>query len=168
MESGLGWIVDSARREDLPGLAQMMADSPLLQRYGVCLESAQASLESALTENDLLLVGRPASEGRVAGLAWVMRARILDGGAYLRLLLIRDAWQGGGLGGLLLESAEAAGHAWGHHMYLLVTVDNARARRFYERRGYRHVGDLPGLVLAELDEALYHKTLGSHRHRQSA
>jgi hypothetical protein len=33
----------------------------------------------------------------------------------------------------------------------------------YARHGFRYVGDLPGLVVAELDEALYFKTLRSSR-----
>ncbi len=159
------WIVRPARQKDLPGLAELMAESPLLRRYGLCLESALASLESALTENDLLLVGRAESGGEAAGLVWVIHTRALDGGAYVRLLLVKENLHGFGLGGLLLESAEAAARMWANHMYLLVTADNSPARRFYERRGYRHVGDLPGLVLPDLDEALYHKSLRSHHDR---
>ena len=52
-----------------------------------------------------------------------------------------------------------------NHFYLLATTDNIAARRFYEARGYRHVGNLPGLVWPDLDEALYYKTLRSHTER---
>jgi ribosomal protein S18 acetylase RimI-like enzyme len=49
-----------------------------------------------------------------------------------------------------------------NHLVLLATTDNTDARHFYERHGYRHVGDLPGLARAGLDEALYWKALRSH------
>ena len=83
--------------------------------------------------------------------------RILNGAAYLRLLLVVATGQGDGT--RLLLAAEDAARQVSNHLYLLATTDNVRARRFYERHGYRHVGDLPGLVMPDLDEALYHKEL---------
>jgi hypothetical protein len=50
-------------------------------------------------------------------------------------------------------------------MVLLVTADNAGARRFYARHGYRHVGDLPRFAAPGLDEALYQKALRPHEER---
>jgi ribosomal protein S18 acetylase RimI-like enzyme len=89
--------------------------------------------------------------------------RVLNGAAYLRLLLVAEP--GHGLGERLLAAAEAAARERANHLYLLATTDNAAARRFYERRGYRHIGDLPGLVRVDLDEALYHKALRAHAER---
>jgi GNAT superfamily N-acetyltransferase len=140
----------------LPGLARLMADSSLLQRYGVTRHGALTSLRDALAGGDVILAPRPTVE---AGFAWLGFApRILNGAAYLRLLLV--AKPGSGLGAQLLSAAEDVARARAaNHLYLLATTDNLAARRFYERHGYAHVGDLPGLVLAELDEALYHKRL---------
>jgi ribosomal protein S18 acetylase RimI-like enzyme len=92
---------------------------------------------------------------------------VLTGAAYLRLLLVEPAHQGQGLGRALLEAAEARARRGANQMILLVTADNRRARRFYERAGYRHVGDLPALAVPGLDEALYHKPLRAHGHRLS-
>ena len=97
--------------------------------------------------------------GRLVGMAWVLPSRILTGAAYLRLLLVAEGRQRAGAGAALLAAAEAAGRAVANHLVLLVSAGNAVARRFYERRGYRHVGDLPGLTRPGLDEALYWKTL---------
>ena len=73
--------------------------------------------------------------------------------------------QQAGIGTALLKAAEAATRTVANHLVLLVTTDNARARRFYEQHGYRHVGCLPGLARATLDEALYWKTLRTHGER---
>ena len=70
-----------------------------------------------------------------------------------------------GVGASLLAAAETAARAVANHLALLATTDNAGARRFYERLGYRHVGDLPGLARPGLDEALYWKTLRPHGER---
>jgi GNAT superfamily N-acetyltransferase len=140
---------------ELPELARLMADSDLLRRYGVTYAGALASLSDALAGGDLLLTSHAL---QLQGLAWLSFApRVLDGAAYLRLLLV--AQPGLGVGADLLAVAETEARRAAKHLYLLATVDNVRARRFYERHGYRHVGDLPGLVMPELDEALYHKPL---------
>jgi GNAT superfamily N-acetyltransferase len=148
-------MIAPATSADLPAVARLMATSALLQRYAVSYEGALATLEDAVAGGDVLLIAR---ETRLEGLAWLSFApRMLNGAAYLRLLLARQP--GHGMGSRLLAAAEAAARPLANHLYLLVTADNAGARRLYERHGFRYVGDLPGLVVAELDEALYFKTL---------
>jgi GNAT superfamily N-acetyltransferase len=153
-----------ARAEDLPALAGLMAASPLLRRYGATHDTALAALASGHRAGDRLLVGRAAG-GAPLGLAWVIGSRILAGAAYLRLLLVAEGRQGRGVGARLLAAAEAEARPWANHLVLLATTDNAAARRFYERQGYRHVGDLPGFAVPGLDEALYQKALRPHGER---
>jgi GNAT superfamily N-acetyltransferase len=142
-----------------------MAASPLLKRYHVAYDTALASLRVAQDAGDVLVVGRREID-RIAGLAWLSFApRILNGAAYLRLLLVDEQTQGVGLGSLLLEAVEVMATPRANHLYLLVTADNFAARRFYAARGYRHVGDLPGLVAPDLDEALYTKPLREYADR---
>jgi GNAT superfamily N-acetyltransferase len=132
-----------------------MARSALLQRYRTDYASALQAMRQAVAEDVVLCAGEP-----LTGMAWLCLApRILGGAAYLRLLLVADEAQGQGLGADLLQALETHARQTANHCYLLTTTDNAAARRFYERHGYRHVGDLPGLVWPDLDEALYHKRL---------
>jgi len=147
-------MIRAAVSRDLPSLAQLMASSSLLERYRTTYDSALVSLHEAVASDDLVLVyGEPPT-----GFAWLTFApRMLNGAAYLRLLLV--AAPGAGVGSALLLAAEHAAAPKAKHLYLLVTTDNVSARRFYERHGYRHVGDLHGLVWPDLDEALYHKPL---------
>jgi GNAT superfamily N-acetyltransferase len=140
---------------ELPALAGLMAESDLLRRYAVTYASALASLSDALENGDLVLAAHGAT---LDGFAWLSFApRILNGAAYLRLLLV--AQPGHGTGSRLLAAAEDVARPRAKHMYLLATVDNVGGRRFYVRHGYRYVGDLPGLVVPGVDEALYHKPL---------
>lgn len=159
--------VAPAGPDDLPLVAGLMAASPLLQRYRTTRESALLGLERARRHGDLLLLLRE-DDGPPIGLAWVIESRILTRAAYLRLLLVAEGRQGQGLGERLLAAAEAGAREWANHMLLLVTSDNAAARRLYERCGYRHVGDLPELAVPGLDEALYHKPLRPHAERLPA
>jgi GNAT superfamily N-acetyltransferase len=156
-------VISSATVADLPRLAALMSASDLLARYRVRADGALRSLSAALAAGDLLLVSRGVD---LTGMAWLTFApRMLNGAAYLRLLLVAEDARGRGTGSDLLAEAESRARQKANHLYLLATTDNAGARRFYERRGYRHVGDLPGLVWPDLDEALYYKTLRSHTER---
>lgn len=149
---------------DVSGLADLMAASPLLQRYGTTRESALVAIEHGRRHEDLILVARD-DAGSPVGLAWVVESRALARSAYLRLILVAGNRQGTGLGTRLLAAAEWRARDWANHLFLLVTTDNARARRLYERSGYRHVGDLPAFAHPAIDESLYEKPLRPHGDR---
>jgi len=146
-----------ARAAHLGPMAELMAASPLLRRYRVTARGAKASLAEALRERDLVLA---AVEGdSVLGFAWVIMTHALDRAAYLRLLLVAETHQSRGLGAALLARAEHEARASRcRHLVLLVTRTNRRARSFYRRHGYAHVGDLAGFVRPGIAESLYLKS----------
>lgn len=147
-----------ATPDDLPSLVQLMSRSVLLRRYRVTPAGARASLREALRGGDALFVA--VDRDSIVGLAWLITTRALDRSAYLRLLLVADGARSRGTGAALLERAERAARAARcRHLALLVTRSNRRARTFYERQGYAHVGDLPGFVRPRITEALYVKSL---------
>jgi GNAT superfamily N-acetyltransferase len=75
------------------------------------------------------------------------------------LLLVAEGEQSHGVGGALLAEAELKARASGcRHLVLLVTTTNRRARAFYARQGYEHVGNLPGFVHPAIGESLYVKS----------
>jgi GNAT superfamily N-acetyltransferase len=155
-----------ATRRDATRVAGLMARSPLLRRYGATAALALDAVRRGLAAGDRLLVAT-APRGHLLGMAWIVPSRALTGAAYLRLLLVEESRQQTGIGARLLAAAETAARRRANHLALLATTDNVRARRFYERHGYRYVGDLPGLARAGLDEALYWKTLRPHGTRLS-
>ena len=146
-----------ARTEHVDLMAKLMARSPLLRQYRVTARGAKASLAEALRERDIVLVA--ADGDAVLGFAWVVITRALDRSAYLRLLLVSETHQSRGLGAALLVRAEREARASRcRHLVLLVTKTNRRARSFYERHGYAHVGDLAGFVRPGIAESLYLKS----------
>jgi GNAT superfamily N-acetyltransferase len=66
-------------------------------------------------------------------------------GEIAKLLVRRDA-RGGGIGGLLMEAAEAAARHAGKSLLVLDTA-SAAAERVYERGGWTRVGVVPGYAL---------------------
>ena len=146
-----------ATRAHVAGLVELMIRSPLLRRYGVTSSGARATVLEGLRERDLLLVAL--ERGAILGCAWVITTRALDRAAYLRLLLVAEGEQSRGVGAALLEDAERRARKSGcRHLALLVTSANRRARTFYARHGYRHVGNLPGFVRPAIGESLYVKS----------
>ncbi|TMC34199.1 MAG: GNAT family N-acetyltransferase [Chloroflexi bacterium] len=146
-----------ATARHVPPMARLMMASPLLRRYRVTARDAKRNLLSALRARDILLT---AVEGdAVVGLAWLVPTRALDRAAYLRLLLVANAHQSRGVGAALLARGERLSRgARCRHVVMLVTKTNRRARSFYERHGYTHVGDLGGYVRAGIAESLYVKS----------
>jgi GNAT superfamily N-acetyltransferase len=146
-----------ASLDQVPALVQLMSASPLLRRYAVTPRGARTSLRDALRRRDIVLVA--AARAQVLGFAWVVATRALDRAAYLRLLLVAEGRQSRGVGAALLAAAERSARTTGcRHMLLLVTSSNRRARAFYVREGYRHVGSLPGFARAGITEAMYVKS----------
>ena len=149
-------IARATARHVVP-MARLMAASPLLRRYRVSERGAKASLTEALRERDIVLVAIDGDD--VVGLAWLIPTRVLDRAAYLRLLLVAETHRSRGVGAALLARGEQTVRASGcRHLVMLVTRTNRRARAFYERRGYAHVGDLAGFVRTGITESLYLKS----------
>ena len=149
--------ITPARTTQVPEIANLMAASPLLGRYGITRTSARASLGEGIRAGDLLLLG--VERGEIVGVAWVVLTRALDRAAYLRLLLVAEGSQRRGVGSALLHDAERRVQRSGsRHMILLVTTANRRARAFYRREGYRKVGDLPDFARPGISESMYVKS----------
>nr|WP_085219441.1 GNAT family N-acetyltransferase [Allosphingosinicella indica] len=71
----------------------------------------------------------------------------------LRQLYVLKPWQGEGVAAHLMDWAIARGRALGADaMYLSVFVDNARARRFYDRYGFTFVQTYAFMVGTHADE----------------
>jgi putative acetyltransferase len=81
-------------------------------------------------------------DGAVAGFVMVV-------GDEVEQVFVAPGHRGTGLAGTLLDEAERQVAAGGHDVAWLAVVDgNARARRFYESRGWTDEGDLPYEVTA--------------------
>lgn len=152
-----GTVIRPLQRKDLAALCPGLAELPLLRRYGRSAAKLQGTLEAALARGEGLLVCE--ERGELLGLAWYLTTGTLALGGYLRLLAVIGPAQGHGVGAKLLEAYEAGVAKDSGHAFLLASIDNAGAHRFYERHGYRRVGVLPSLVLPGEDEVLFWKRL---------
>jgi diamine N-acetyltransferase len=71
----------------------------------------------------------------------------------LRQLYVLAPWQGEGVAQQLYDWAQAEAERCGaNHLQLTVYVDNHRARRFYDRRGFIAIGSYDFMVGSHADE----------------
>lgn len=146
-------------QDDLPELSAWLAGVPLWRRYRLTAAGLYGQLRAALAAGEVLLVA-DAGGVRAAGLAWCVPRGMFGRSPYLRLFGVRPELAGQGVGGRLLAELERA-LGPGADLFLLVAEFNAAAQRFYERRGFARVGEIPGYALPEVAELLYRKRLTS-------
>jgi ribosomal protein S18 acetylase RimI-like enzyme len=143
---------------DVEACAELMAGLPLWRRYGTTLHDARALFTLAAAGGAQVRVAEDG--GRVAGFVFYHLRGTFEHSGYVRALGVHTDAQGRGVGSLLMDAAEEEILARGPNVFLLVSADNAAARRFYERRGYREIGELADYVAPGLTEVLYRKTTG--------
>lgn len=152
-------MIDTPRAREIPALAEKLALLPLLVRYRRDARSIASDLCAAIERGESVIVWRERVGTPPAGLAWFHPEGTLAMGGYLRLLAVVPGRHRRGVGAALLAAFEDASAARCRHAFLLVSDFNDSAQRFYRRRGYAQVGRLPRLVLAEVDELLFWKSL---------
>ncbi len=147
-------IIRAMTPDDLPACAQIMADNPLWQRYGVSYESAFKRLSTGLAEGATILV---AADPLAVGFIWYAAKGAFQRSGYIMLVGVAPSAQSAGVGAHLMDAAEAALFATSRDVLLLVSDFNQAAQRFYQRRGYQQVGSIPDYVLSGVTELIFRK-----------
>jgi ribosomal protein S18 acetylase RimI-like enzyme len=146
---------------DVEACAAIMSALPLWRQYGVSDREAREVFAAALHGAAHVQVADD-GVGVVGFVEYLVRGTFGHSGYVWAIGVAADA-QGRGIGGRLMDAAEAAIFDAGPNVFLLVSATNARARHFYERRGYRRTGELADYVRAGLTEIFYRKTQGPIR-----
>ncbi len=140
------------RKEDARACAAMVCASTIGERYGFEPEALAATLASALEGGGELFVAE--TEGRLGGFAWIDPRGAFSSAPYLRLIAVDESLRGSGIGAALMDEFEARTASVGRDWCLLVSDFNLQAQAFYERRGYRKAGCLPGFARPDIAEIL--------------
>lgn len=144
-----GWLekvrIRPAQATDLPGLEWEGEFAHFRQMYAEVFQRCAAG-RAAMWLADLPSVG-------LVGQAFVQFSRFRAAGrfghefnrAYVHGFRVRPAYRNAGLGACIMDILEADLHQRGvSGITLNVVAENAAARRFYERRGYRVIARDPG------------------------
>ncbi len=153
-------LIRPLQAADIANLAQLMATTPLWQRYGVSETSAAARLQQGLDQGATILVAEvpdPPGSAQVAGFIWYAAHGAFQRGGYIMLIGVQPALRGQGFGEALLHQAESAMFAQVESIFLLVSDFNGAAQRFYARLGYQQIGAIPAFVLPDITELIFYK-----------
>ena len=143
-----------ARLADAPAIAQL---SRTLIETGLPWSWVPRRVAASMRQPETNVLVARAGE-RITGFG-IMRYGMEA--AHLDLFAVDRAWQGQGLGRRLLEWLERPAQVAGLARILLeVRADNAGARAFYERLGYRRLVLLPGYYQGREDALRMERLLG--------
>jgi GNAT superfamily N-acetyltransferase len=147
--------VRPAEDRDLEALARVLAPLPLFTAYGLTAEKLRERFTTALSKHEGLLVATV--DGAPVGVCWYLPRGAFGAAGYLRTLALADGHRGEGIGVQLLEAYERGCNSPPGGWFLLASDFNTGAHRFYERHGYRQVGELPGFAALHVNERIYWK-----------
>ena len=145
-------IAPSVIDDDREWAARLMAGSDPWISLGRGLEQCQA----ACRRPEFVLVVALEGDER-CGFALV-NPRGVAGSPYLASIAVAERWRSRGVGAALLDYCELRA-APSRHFFLCVSSFNVRARAFYERHGYRQVGEFPDYIVDGASEWLMHKRI---------
>ena len=100
-------------------------------------------------------------DNRIAGFVVINMSGTLAG--YIQTICVAPGNRASGIGRLLMAHAETRIFRDTPNVFLMVSDFNAAARRFYERLGYRTIGEIPEYLVAGRSEILMRKTRGPIR-----
>ncbi len=143
---------------DVDACAALMQRIPLWAQYRITPEAARRVFTGAL--GGLSHVQVAEEDGSVIGFVEYLLRGTFGHSGYVWALGVAPEAQGRGVGTLLMDAAEDEIFRAGPNVFLLVTATNTRAQRFYERRGYRRIGEIADYIQPGITEVLYRKTLG--------
>jgi [ribosomal protein S18]-alanine N-acetyltransferase len=148
-----GLVVADATEAERDAAAQAMAASEPWLTLGRDVEACRAACHRPGYE---MIVAR--EEGRACAFA-LLHPRGVAGSPYLASFVVTAGRRGSGVGAFLLDACEHRFRPTASHFFLCVSSFNGRARAFYERHGFRQVGELPDYAIDGASELLMHKRL---------
>jgi ribosomal protein S18 acetylase RimI-like enzyme len=145
-------VIRPWRREDLPAVQKILWDSWMAAYSPFVPEEDLRSYHLAtyriesltlLFESEIVRGFIAEADGKAVGFARTQLHRN-ENRLYLASLYLLPAWQNRGIGGKLLGVAQEQARAYGlDDLWVGVMAQNENARRFYDRQGFRFLGEEP-------------------------
>lgn len=96
--------------------------------------------------------------GRLAGII-LLDPHGIAGSPYIKSIAVYQDFRGEGIGTMLLSFAEDIFRAEAKHIFICVSSFNIRARKLYERYGFKAVGEFRDFIIEGSSEILMHKRI---------
>ena len=130
--------------------------SALGENYFSSPGSAENAILEGLHQGNLYvaLIGE-----ECVGFTYIIPKGAFHGFPYLHIIAIKEEYRDRGIGKALLDYSEQIALEMADKFFLVVADYNPDAKRFYERNGYRQVGEIPNLYRPGITEYMMAKNL---------
>lgn len=122
---------------------QALVDSEMARVYYPTRESAEALLKEGIEKQEMYVAVNEHSG--CVGYIWFAPSKMFYKFPYVRQIAVRQEHRGKGIGRKLLAFVEGIALKDWPKLFLTVTDFNSRAKRLYEKLGYKEVGLVEGL-----------------------
>ncbi len=152
MKAGTGaFVISAGTADDREWAAVLMAGSDPWLTLGRGLAACRAACQRPECQ---IFVARDAHDR--GGFA-LLNPRGVAGAPYLAAIAVAPEWRSRGIGAALVAHCEREAALTSRHFFLCVSSFNTRAQAFYERHGFRRVGEFPDYVIDGPSELLMYK-----------
>lgn len=133
--------------------------STLGKKYFSSSKSAENAILEGIFQGNLYvaLIGE-----ECVGFTYIIPKGAFHSFPYLHIIAVKEDYRDKGIGKVLLDYSECIAFETADKLFLVVGAYNSDARRFYERNGYRQVGEIPNLYRPGITEYMMVKNLKKH------
>jgi ribosomal protein S18 acetylase RimI-like enzyme len=118
-------------------------------------EKAWTALLEGLKKQELSVVFNDNNE--FIGFYWLISQGAFHSFPYLHIIAVKEEYRGRGLGKEILQYIEAQVFAEHSKLFLVVADFNPRAKKLYEKLGYKEIGAIPDLYKVGISEHMMMK-----------
>jgi ribosomal protein S18 acetylase RimI-like enzyme len=146
--------IEKGNAEYLEDCEEALLNSELGKKYFTGNGNAEKAVKEGL-EQGTLYISKIYND--CVGFLYYIPNGIFHSFPLLHLLVVKEAYRGKGIGKKMLEFVEKTIDK--NKLFLVVADFNPDAKRFYEKNGYRQVGEIPNLYRDGITEYLMLKEI---------
>ena len=145
--------------QHLKDCSDALCRSTLGERYYSSPGSAEDAILEGIRKENLFvaLIGE-----ECVGFTYIIPKGAFHSFPYLHIIAVKEGLRNKGIGKALLDFSEIIAYEMADKFFLVVADYNPEAKQFYERNGYRQVGEIPDLYRPGVTEYMMAKDLNEY------
>ena len=149
-------IIRESAVADFPALVGILSTTEAWTSYGINYDMAIGlfnEMEDAIYIAEI--------DNKVIGFITLRINGVGNIGAYIRMIAAAEGCRGQGVGSAMLNYVNEIASKKMPNLFLICSLENLGAQRFYVKMGFQKIGILKNLVVKDRDEILFRKKLGT-------
>lgn len=147
-------VIQKGTLQYLNDCEEILLNSQLGRKYFTGEDTGKKAILEGIEQENLYVA---LIENVCAGFFYYIPKGCFHSFPYLHLIAVKEEYRGRGIGRKLIDFLEEVVCADSGKIFLVVADFNPEAKHFYEKNGYRQVGELPDLYKKGITEYLMMK-----------